>query len=95
MLHVFLLNAFAGAQPYNLYVSPAAEVLMDFHAHLSMNEVIGMLAGVFDPASRTIRSELGGWGRCPAGSSQLVENMGAPLECTHDAAPLLVSPAQL
>ena len=45
----------AGAQPYALLVSPAAEVVMDFHAHLHMNEVSGMLAGTFDPATRTIR----------------------------------------
>jgi hypothetical protein len=53
----------AGAQPYALLVSPAAEVVMDFHAHLHMNEVSGMLAGAFDPATRTIRcGGLGGWG---------------------------------
>ncbi|KAL4433628.1 hypothetical protein ABPG75_000069 [Micractinium tetrahymenae] len=43
-----------GAQPYSLYVSPAAELVMDFHAHLCMNEVIGVLAGVFDPTNRTV-----------------------------------------
>lgn len=45
----------AGAQPYVLYISPAAEVSMDHHAHLSSNEIIGMLAGHFEPETRTIR----------------------------------------
>jgi hypothetical protein len=37
---------------------------MDFHAHLHMNEVSGMLAGAFDPATRSIRCDgLGGSGR--------------------------------
>ena len=45
----------AGCQPYTLYVSPVANVVMDAHAHMSSNEVIGILAGVFDPTTRTIR----------------------------------------
>lgn len=44
-----------GAQPFTVWVSPAAEVVMDAHAHLCVNEVIGVLAGEFDPATRTIR----------------------------------------
>lgn len=43
-----------GAQPYALYVSPAAVVIMDLHAHLCKCEVIGMLAGTFEPTTRTI-----------------------------------------
>lgn len=45
----------AGAQPFSVLVSPAASVVMDAHAHLSMHEVIGVLAGTFDEACRTIR----------------------------------------
>lgn len=50
----------AGAQPFSLYVSPAAELVMDFHAHLCQSEVIGVLAGVYDPTNRTVRCSQGG-----------------------------------
>eukprot|EP00887_Chlorella_sp_A99_P005114 scaffold25.g5114.t1 len=43
-----------GAQPFAVRVSPAVELLMDFHAHLSRHEVIGILAGTYDAASRSI-----------------------------------------
>lgn len=45
----------AGAQPFVLRVSAAAEALMDAHAHLSSDEVVGLLAGSYDAASRTLR----------------------------------------
>lgn len=35
----------AGRQPFAVRVAPAAQVLMDFHAHLCTNEVIGVLVG--------------------------------------------------
>lgn len=44
-----------GAQPFTLQVSAAAEVMMDFHAHLSTHEVIGVLAGYIDPANHIVR----------------------------------------
>lgn len=44
----------AGAQPYSVYLSPVAEVVIDCHAHLSHSEVIGVLAGVFDPDTSSI-----------------------------------------
>jgi proteasome lid subunit RPN8/RPN11 len=43
-----------GTQPFTLRVSPAAEVLMDFHAHMCMDEVVGLLAGEWDPAARVL-----------------------------------------
>jgi len=43
-----------GEQPFSMYVHPAAEVMMDFHAHLCMNEIIGILAGTWDPLAKRI-----------------------------------------
>lgn len=43
-----------GGQPFAVRVSPAVEAVMDFHAHLCMNEVIGILAGTWDAATKTI-----------------------------------------
>ena len=49
------LEAYApGQQPFTVRVSPAVEVVMDFHAHLCMNEVIGVLVGHWDKAARRI-----------------------------------------
>ena len=36
-------------------VSPGAALLMDFHAHLSENEVVGLLAGTWNPQDRLLR----------------------------------------
>lgn len=41
-------------QPFQLKVSSIAEAVMDFHAHLSTNEVIGVLAGNWDPEKKVI-----------------------------------------
>ncbi|EFJ49022.1 hypothetical protein VOLCADRAFT_117378, partial [Volvox carteri f. nagariensis] len=43
-----------GAQPFRLRVSDMVVIVMDFHAHCSSTEVGGLLAGVYDPASRTL-----------------------------------------
>jgi hypothetical protein len=43
-----------GEQPFVVRVCPAAEVVMDFHAHLCLNEVIGILAGTWDAEKRCI-----------------------------------------
>ena len=45
----------AAAQPFHIVVAPAAELIMDFHAHLSTCEVIGILGGTWDQESRTLR----------------------------------------
>lgn len=47
-----------GAQPFRVLVAPAAELMMDFHAHLSLSEVIGLLGGSWDAAMRVLRCEL-------------------------------------
>ena len=44
-----------GAQPFSVSVTPAALLAMDFHAHLSDHEVIGMLGGTFDAVTRSMR----------------------------------------
>lgn len=44
-----------GAQPFRLQVAPAANLLMDLHAHCCNNEVCGLLAGRWDEASRQLR----------------------------------------
>ncbi|KAL3138447.1 hypothetical protein ABBQ32_006237 [Trebouxia sp. C0010 RCD-2024] len=43
------------AQPFRIEVTPTAQVMMDFHAHLNMNEVIGLLAGECHEDRRLIR----------------------------------------
>ena len=43
-----------GAQPFKLTVSPAAMLVMDLHAHLCTNEVIGYLGGSWDPHTRSL-----------------------------------------
>ncbi len=42
-------------QPFHVVVAPAAQLMMDFHAHLSTSEVIGILGGSWDPSSQTVR----------------------------------------
>jgi len=52
------LEAYApGTQPFSISVHNGAEITMDFHAHLSLHEVIGVLAGTFDPETKTITVE--------------------------------------
>ena len=43
-----------GKQPFAVRVSPAAVAMMDFHAHLCMNEVIGILAGTWNPSTQEL-----------------------------------------
>ncbi|KAK9809210.1 hypothetical protein WJX72_011487 [[Myrmecia] bisecta] len=45
----------AGAQPFRIEVSPAAQLMMDFHAHLNLNEIIGILGGTWHEEERVIR----------------------------------------
>ena len=44
-----------GAQPFRVAVAPAAALAMDFHAHLNMDEVGGLLGGSYDAATATLR----------------------------------------
>jgi len=44
-----------GGQPFRVLVAPAAELMMDFHAHLSLSEVIGVLGGSWDADARELR----------------------------------------
>ena len=48
----------SGSQPFRMIVSPGAALFMDFHAHLSNNEVIGLLCGSWHPEERLLRSGL-------------------------------------
>uniref|UniRef100_A0A383WMB0 MPN domain-containing protein n=1 Tax=Tetradesmus obliquus TaxID=3088 RepID=A0A383WMB0_TETOB len=50
-------SGLAGAQPFRVQVAPLAEVVMDFHAHLDRHEVIGLLAGSWQPQQRLLRVE--------------------------------------
>lgn len=43
-----------GRQPFSLVVSPLAEAIMDFHAHLCINEVIGILLGKINGHTKTV-----------------------------------------
>lgn len=44
-----------GAQPFRVIVAPKAAIMMDFHAHLNMNEVIGVLGGSWDPETKVLK----------------------------------------
>eukprot|EP00873_Tetraselmis_striata_P035155 jgi/Tetstr1/455419/TSEL_042251.t1 len=44
----------AGSQPFSVEIADAANLVMDFHAHLSTHEIIGLLGGTWDPATRAI-----------------------------------------
>lgn len=44
-----------GTQPFSVAVAHPALALMDFHAHLCDHEIIGLLAGTFDAATRSMR----------------------------------------
>lgn len=41
-------------QPFEVQVHNGAEITMDFHAHLSTNEIIGILAGTWDSQQKLI-----------------------------------------
>lgn len=43
------------AQPFRVAVHPHAQLMMDFHSHLSVTEVIGVLGGAWDADSRMLR----------------------------------------
>ncbi len=46
------------AQPFAVQVTVAPLLLMDFHAHLCLNEVIGMLKGSWDEDRRLLTCAL-------------------------------------
>ncbi|KAJ2699585.1 hypothetical protein FB645_005268 [Coemansia sp. IMI 203386] len=48
------LSGVAGSQPFRLVVHTNALVQMDFHAHLMLSEVIGLLGGLWDADSRVL-----------------------------------------
>lgn len=61
-LDLTLLSEFVGpigagaplSQPFSVSMSPDALLVMDFHAHLSTWEVIGLLGGTFDATSKQL-----------------------------------------
>lgn len=46
------------AQPFRVAVHPHAQLMMDFHSHLSATEVIGVLGGAWDADARMLRCPL-------------------------------------
>lgn len=42
-------------QPFKVTITSAAELVMDFHAHLCSDEIIGFLGGVYDADEKTLR----------------------------------------
>ncbi|KAJ2162168.1 hypothetical protein GGF46_000910 [Coemansia sp. RSA 552] len=48
------LSNVAGCQPFRLVVHTNAQLEMDFHAHLMLSEVIGLLGGCWDPSARVL-----------------------------------------
>jgi SHAQKYF class myb-like DNA-binding protein len=61
-LDLTLLSEFVGpiaagaplSQPFSVSMSPDALLVMDFHAHLSTCEVIGLLGGTFDATTKAL-----------------------------------------
>lgn len=47
-----------GSQPFRVLLAPAAAVAMDFHAHLNLNEVVGLLGGTYDAQGRVLTCAL-------------------------------------
>ena len=43
------------AQPFEVTVSASAALVVDLHAHFTKHEIIGYLAGTWDPATRLLR----------------------------------------
>jgi len=48
-------NGRSRKQPFEITITRAAELVMDFHAHLCSDEIIGFLGGVYDASSETLR----------------------------------------
>ena len=69
-----------GAQPFKLVVDPAAMLVMDLHAHLCTNEVIGYLGGSFDAETRTVRVDRAFPGRGLASGSDVEMDPVAEVE---------------
>ena len=44
-----------GAQPFDMLVSPSCLLVMDYHAHLCSNEIIGFLGGTWDGEKRELK----------------------------------------
>ena len=42
------------SQPFSVTMAPEAHIVMDFHAHLSTCEIIGLLGGTFDAEKRAL-----------------------------------------
>ena len=47
-------SGMVGAQPFKIKVQRKAMIMMDLHAHLLKTEVIGFLAGKWDPKERLL-----------------------------------------
>ncbi|KAJ2011152.1 hypothetical protein IWW57_006711 [Coemansia sp. S610] len=48
------LSGVSGSQPFRLVVHTNAQLQMDFHAHLMLSEVIGLLGGRWDATSKVL-----------------------------------------
>ncbi|KAJ2004768.1 hypothetical protein H4R26_002328 [Coemansia thaxteri] len=48
------LSGAAGSQPFRLVVHTNAQLQMDFHSHLMLSEVIGLLGGQWDAANKVL-----------------------------------------
>jgi len=48
-------NGRSRKQPFEITITRAAELVMDFHAHLCSDEIIGFLGGVYDASTETLR----------------------------------------
>ena len=49
-------NGRSRKQPFEITITRAAELVMDFHAHLCSDEIIGFLGGVYDASTETLRN---------------------------------------
>jgi len=60
-------------QPFTVYVHPQVSLLCDIHSHLSDAEVIGLLAGRWDPIERCIYIQTA----CPCDSTERIDDDGS------------------
>ena len=72
-------------QPFNVTVTSGAELVMDFHAHLCSDEIIGFLGGVYDADAKTLRVT-----RALPARQLVQEHAGVEVELDPESVPEIV-----
>jgi proteasome lid subunit RPN8/RPN11 len=72
-------------QPFKVTVTSGAELVMDFHAHLCSDEIIGFLGGVYDDDAKTLRIT-----RALPARQLVQEHAGVEVELDPESVPAIV-----